>query len=397
MPERQNGTNTEMISNNIDVEIGADKLRLEEEKKGKERIIGKGYNELIYSLLDKSKSIEEKKQIFEKKLALLLSMGSENDDAIDMAGKRVESNEEYAIKNGDDDNSKMRTLLEASGADEELIDMVIENGCKITKYYKGIYRLDIPTKQFIVLYEKIVDHHTPQAVAVLRKEIEFLMTRKEMGNNENENVPHELHHVIYRILLRSGIVSIKHSEQNDELGLALGRYKDELLARLVSTDVTTSATSYSESKEAGEKSWDTSLFVGIVKAAGKQFGFQREDFIFAVMKSSSYDEIAKNVKKILPDRPPLTIDVLNYIDTISHMYEDEDIKSTLQLIGFTFGDNEIKEIIKYLLESEDKSIMEIKYNSYQRTLGLIEEDLGVVLEELKNQSNAPEGLKGWWV
>ncbi len=127
-----------------------------------------------------------------------------------------------------------------------------------------------------------------------------------------ENVPHEVHHLLWKVLLRAGLVMPK--EENEEMTKAFTMYQDELIARLCSNGKSggyshLSLLSEEERNRITTEAPDTvqaiydivvelNELLDSIEEVRKRTRVAKKDLILAAVESTNFGELRRNFMRM---------------------------------------------------------------------------------------------------
>ncbi|MFA6217465.1 MAG: hypothetical protein WDL87_07435 [Candidatus Omnitrophota bacterium] len=171
--------------------------------------------------------------------------------------------------------------------------------------YAGIPVLEIDAGYYKQFSEKVGGVlASSQAVAHLRskpQEPSFII--KSAGDFKKENIMHELSHIIWFFLERTG--SLKNiNEQGEELTRGFRRFRDELCSYIVSgdniMDIPAENLCYSKEKKVLDIVGETSVFAGLCMELAAYKKMPLRQFLYAAIRSANFEEIKNNFIALTP-------------------------------------------------------------------------------------------------
>jgi hypothetical protein len=185
-------------------------------------------------------------------------------------------------------------------------------------------RLEEPTPGFFILHLPINEFHKlgaeGQAIAFKPKEgINFIAVQEGFDTDyqasySQENLPHELHHLVWVSAERQNHIPI--NESNEHLQAAFRMYRDELLARAVSDGglsgythieqlrpgerqafIQDNPAAYKQIRDAVDPLYD--LLAGQMTKGLNERGLSKTLLIQSVIMSSNFNELRSNLEELL--------------------------------------------------------------------------------------------------
>ncbi|VVB51273.1 Uncharacterised protein [uncultured archaeon] len=219
-------------------------------------------------------------------------------------------------------------LARAQGKTEDDVAQIMA-GISMASYhepYPGVPVVEVKTPLYEGTLAKIgvVPPSAPH-IAVIGDEGEpsFLLMRQDLINRpaNRSSVKHELHHLMWEFLDRSGFLR-QVNEESPERAAGFSRFRSEFAAYIISEedmmDKSPKVLVYSDDPEVLSLAVQTRDYAGLCMKMARRKGIPPTDFMYAAVSSRSFEELRQTCARLTPltmtdDRPCADDDVIEVL------------------------------------------------------------------------------------